>query len=243
MSASPATSVPERQGGRERRPRALHVRSPRRDCGSQGWSSHARSQEKMSRVASSTSPTIRSRSWVPCMARLMRSMDCRNHRCARCCASARLRSRDVPPDAPIAQEATGLRRRPGTRTTDTWRVPPSAVGRASSKSRNGRCAASVARCRRQASSSGSRYGTSQRVLPISEPGAGTLTQGRGEILPREAMLGVGLPVHVEGQLHQRAKALLARLQRLLQALALAEVPGVRLLRHAVARHGSPAARP
>src|SRR5215468_6199323 len=35
----------------------------------------------------------------------------------------------------------------------------------------------------------------------------------GEFLTREAMLGVALPVHVEGELHQRAEALLARTER------------------------------
>ena len=32
----------------------------------------------------------------------------------------------------------------------------------------------------------------------------------GKLLAREAMLGVGFPVHVEGELHERAEALLAR---------------------------------
>src|SRR5580704_4384726 len=38
----------------------------------------------------------------------------------------------------------------------------------------------------------------------------------GELLPDEAMLRIGLPVDLEGELHERAKALLALAQRLLR---------------------------
>ena len=83
---------------------------------------------------------------------------------------------DVAARRPGSPESDRLRRTPGTRRRTHSACHRRRVGRASSKSRNGRCASSVARCRRQASSSGSRYGTSQRVLPISEPGAGALSR-------------------------------------------------------------------
>ena len=37
----------------------------------------------------------------------------------------------------------------------------------------------------------------------------------GKLLVSEAMLGVAFPVHVEGELHERAEALLAHAQRVL----------------------------
>ena len=37
----------------------------------------------------------------------------------------------------------------------------------------------------------------------------------GKFLPSEAMLGVAFPVHVEGELHESAEALLARAERVL----------------------------
>ena len=78
---------------------------------------------------------------------------------------------DVPPDTAVADEVPGVieHRNSGHRDIALGAV---GVGRASSKSRNGRCASSISRCLRHASSPGSRYGTSQRVLPISDPDGG-----------------------------------------------------------------------
>ena len=45
----------------------------------------------------------------------------------------------------------------------------------------------------------------------------------GELLTSEAMLRVALPVHVERELHERAKALLARAELLLGPLALGQI--------------------
>jgi hypothetical protein len=57
-------------------------------------------------------------------------------------------------------------------------------------------------------------GLDVRDLPagLAELGAACRRVGQpfGKLLPREAMLGVALPVHVEGELHESAEALLAR---------------------------------
>ena len=62
-------------------------------------------------------------------------------------------------------------------------------------------------------------GLDVRDLPagLAEFGSACRRVGQpfGKFLPREAMLGVGLPVHVEGELHESAEALLARAERLL----------------------------
>ena len=50
--------------------------------------------------------------------------------------------------------------------------------------------------------------------PLADLGDRRLGQGVGELLPGEAMQRVGLPVHIEGELHQRAKSLFAIAQRL-----------------------------
>src|SRR4029453_11394235 len=61
-------------------------------------------------------------------------------------------------------------------------------------------------------------GLDVRDLPagLADLGAACRRVGQpfGKLLPREAMLGVGLPVHIEGELHQGAEALLARAERL-----------------------------
>ena len=58
---------------------------------------------------------------------------------------------------------------------------------------------------------GSTYGISQRVLPISELRGGGFPQPFGELLPGEAMLRIGLPVHIERELHEvRKRSSLAR---------------------------------
>ena len=57
------------------------------------------------------------------------------------------------------------------------------------------------------------------------PGQWRVGHARRELLPREAVLGVRFPVDVKGQLHERAKALFARLQSLLGVRALTQVPG------------------
>ena len=62
-------------------------------------------------------------------------------------------------------------------------------------------------------------GLDVRDLPagLAELGSACRRVGQpfGKFLPREAMLGVGLPVHVEGELHECAEALLARAERVL----------------------------
>jgi hypothetical protein len=175
------------------------------------------------------------------MARLMRSMDCRNHRCALLLRLGALVLRDVAPDAPIAQKATVFveDREPGhghmaRAAVRPWDGPARSRGTADARQASRGAGARLPRPARGTAppSASCRFRSRGRGVE----------QGRGEILPREAMLGVGLPVHVEGQLHQRAKRSSLACSAFSRRLTLADVPGVRLLRHAVALHGSPAAR-
>src|SRR4030095_2930187 len=61
------------------------------------------------------------------------------------------------------------------------------------------------------------FGLDVRDLParLSDLGSAYRRVGQpfGKFLPREAMVGVGLPVHVERELHERVAALLARAAR------------------------------
>ena len=136
---------------------------------------------------------------------------------------------DVPPDAAVAGEAARLVEH---RDAGNGHVAPATVGRGAGDLEVAERQVRIERRPVLAPRLFVRFDVRHLPARLADFGAPRRRVGDvvGEILPREAMLGVGLPVHIEGELHQRAKALLARLQRLLQALALADVPGVRLLR-------------